>query len=82
MRPPRTSAPFPPSSNGYYAVYLGLDVYVVRISDGVFIKAPAPPAPFDKDPGGTFYISDTEIWLASGANIAHQLFRLTLPPWP
>ena len=63
-------------------MYLGLDAYVVRISDGVVIKSPAPPAPFDKYPAGTFYITDTEIWMASGANIADQLFRLTLPPWP
>ena len=70
------------SWNGYYAAYIAPDVYIVRVSDGAFVKSPAPPAPYNKYFANVFYITATEIWMASAANVDYQLFRLTLPSWP
>lgn len=67
------------SFNGYYSMWVSGDIYVVRISDGAFIKSPPMPVPYSLF--RVFYITATEIWVMAEHNSSIQLFRLTLPAW-
>jgi hypothetical protein len=77
---PAATAPNPGLSfNGYYSVAAFGEIYVVRISDGKLIKAPAMPAPYRLYQ--VFYLTSTEIWVMATHNSSIQLFRLALPTW-